>query len=331
MIVSAQLSRQQDALWVARRGRTPRLLYQGTGALLVNDVSRDGRVLVTERDWRQELALFHPGDRDATPLDWFDWAIVSGLSDDGTEILSFENGVAVGEQGEILLRNLARPTPTNLGPGAALDLSPDGKWVAAVREEAPTKLWLLPTGPGMPRSVDVPGLGRIGGAAFFRDGKRLALLAQPEDLSLPRLYVLDPGGPRLRLISPPVGVDPLVAVSPDEKWVAATGADGIITAYPVEGGEPMRATEFGRDHVPVGWLKDGSLLAFERHVLPAPVRRLDSRSRAISLFTTLTPADRTGVPGIIKARVTPDGHTFAFHFRRASGTLYVLDWGGSPP
>ena len=135
----------------------------------------------------------------------------------------------------------------------------------------------------------------------------------------------------MRLISPPVGVDPLVAVSPDEKWVAATGADGIITAYPVEGGEPMRATEFGRDHVPVGWLKDGSLLAFERHVLPAPLRRLDSRSRAISLFTTLTPADRTGVPDIIRVRVTPDGHTFAFHFRRASGTLYVLDWGGSPP
>jgi len=183
----------------------------------------------------------------------------------------------------------------------------------------------------MPRSVDVPGLGRIGGAAFFRDGKRLALLAQPEDLSLPRLYVLDLGGPRLRPISPPLGVEPQVAVSPDEKWVAATGADGILTAYPVEGGEPMRATEFGPAHRLVGWLKDGSLLAFDRFALPAPVRRLDPRSRAISLFTTLTPADRTGVPGIIRARVTPDGHTFAFHYRRMSGTLYVLDWGGSPP
>jgi hypothetical protein len=93
----------------------------------------------------------------------------------------------------------------------------------------------------------------------------------------------------------------------------------------------MRATEFGPAHRLVGWLKDGSLLAFDRFALPAPVRRLDPRSRAISLFTTLTPADRTGVPGIIRARVTPDGHTFAFHYRRMSGTLYVLDWGGSPP
>ena len=93
----------------------------------------------------------------------------------------------------------------------------------------------------------------------------------------------------------------------------------------------MRATEFGRAHRLVGWLKDGSLLAFERYVLPAPVRRLDSRSRAISLFTTLTPADRTGVPDIIRVRVTPDGHTFAFHFRRMSGALFVVDWGSSLP
>jgi hypothetical protein len=330
VIVSAGLPQQEPALWLARRGRAPRLLYQGTGALLVNDVSRDGRVLVTERDWRQELALFHPGDHDATPLDSFDWALVSALSDDGTRILSYEGGKAVGED-EILLSNLARPTPTNLGPGQALDLSHDGKWVAALRANAPTKLWLLPTGPGMARSVDAPGLGRILAAGFFRDGKRMALLAQPEDLSLPRVYLLELEGPRLRPISPPGGVDAQVAVSPDEKWVAAKGADGILTAYPVEGGEPMRATEFGPAHRLVGWLKDGSLLAFERYVVPAPVRRLDPRSRAISLFTTLTPADRTGVPQINKARVTPDGHTFAFHFRRMSGALFVLDWGSSSP
>ena len=197
--------------------------------------------------------------------------------------------------------------------------------------EAPTKLWLLPTGPGMARSVDVPGLDRFTGAAFFRDGKRLALLAQAGGLPRPRLYVLDLDGPTLRPISPPLGVDTVVAVSPDEKWIAATGDDGIITAYPVEGGEPTRATEFGPAHRLVGWLKDGSLLAFNRYALPTPVRRLDPRSRAISLFATLTPADRTGVPGIIRARVTPDGHTFAFHYRRMSETLYVLDWGGSPP
>ena len=122
-----------------------------------------------------------------------------------------------------------------------------------------------------------------------------------------------------------------MAVSPDEKWVAATGADGILTAYPVEGSEPMRATEFGPAHRLVGWLKDGSLLASDRYALPAPVRRLDPRSRAISLVTTLAPADRTGVPNIIRARVTPDGHTFAFHFRRMSGALFVLDWGSSSP
>jgi hypothetical protein len=331
VIVSGGLPRQQDALWLAHRGRAPRLLYQGTGALLVNDVSRDGRLLVTERDWREELALFHPGDRDAAQLEWFDWAVLSGLSDDGAGILFFENGVAVGGQGEILFRNPAQPAPTSIGLGRSRNLSPDGKWVAALRPESPTKLWLLPTGPGMASAVDVPGLDQILTAGFFRDGKRLALLAQAGGLTLRRLYVLNLEGPTLRPISPPLGADILVEVSPDEKWVAATGADGILTAYPVEGGEPERATELGPTHRLVGWLKDGSLLAVERYALPAPVRRLDRRSRAISHFATLTPADRTGVVTINSVRVTPDGRTFAFTYVRMSSALFVLDWGSSLP
>jgi hypothetical protein len=331
LLVSAARVTELDALWTLRRGSAPRVVYRAPGNLLVNDLNGDGRVLVTARDWRSDLDLFHPGDASATPLGWFDWGSVSGISDDGNGILFHDSGTA-GGRGMILLRNPAQPAPANLGPGRSLDLSPDGEWAAAVRADAPARLWLLPTGPGSARSVDVPGLDRIIAGGFFRDGKRMALLAQAGGSTLPRLYVLDLDEHKVRPISPPVEYDLVVAVSPDERWVAATGADGILTAYPVEVGEPMRATELGSAQRLAGWLKDGSILAFERYAFPSQVRRFDPRKRTITLFTTLAPADRTGtIPRLNKVRVTPDGRTFAFHFRRMSGALYVLDWGGSPP
>ena len=138
-------------------------------------------------------------------------------------------------------------------------------------------------------------------------------------------------GAKLRAISPPLTYDFLVAVSPDQRWVATSGPDRVITAYPVEGGEPIRATELGPAYHLAGWLQDGSFLAFKEFAFPAEVRRYDPRTRESSLFTTLAPADSTAVPRILKVRVTPDGRTLAFHFPRMSGSLYVLDWGTAPP
>src|SRR5262249_16457403 len=76
----------------------------------------------------------------------------------------------------------------------------------------------------------------------------------------------------------------------------------------------------------------GSLLGFERNVLPSSVVRFDLRTRAVTPFRTLTPPDAAGVPRLTKVMVTPDGKTFVFHFRRRTDVLYLLDPGtNSPP
>ena len=329
LLVSGARPGELDTLWSLRRGSEPRVLYRSLGNLLLNDVSRDGRVLVTGRDWRQELELFHLGDKAPTSLEWLDWASVQGLSDDGTAVLSTETGWGAGEQPEIFVRNPSQPAPVKLGPGTASDLSSDGKLVLALQGDE-ARLRLLPTGPGAPRLIDVPGIDRISSAKFFPDGKRLALCGGAQAPSQPRLWVFDLEGVKLRPISPPVSCF-FLAVSRDQRWVATNGPDGAITAYPVDAGEPIRADDLGDTNRIVGWLKDGSLLAFDRSSLPTQIRRFDPRSRTSSLYTTLTPADPTGVPVVLAVRVTPDGQTFAFHYRRMSGTLYVLDWSGSPP
>jgi hypothetical protein len=324
VLVTAAPPGDLDALWAVRRGRSPRLVFRGVGNLLLNDVSRDGRLLMTLRDWRQEVWVVR-GDARPQSVEWLDWASLAGLSDDGKEVLSFESGIGAAGSLPIALRNLDQPSPALLGRGLALDLSGDGKWALASDYKAPGKLNLLPTGAGAPRTLEPPGLGRILTGAFFRDGKRLALLGQRGGEELLRLFVFHSETNELRPISTPVPSTLSIAVSVDGKWVATSDADGVVVAFPVEGGSPMRATELGPGFQIVGWLNDGSLLAFDRFSMPSPVHRFDPRHRTVTPFTTLGPADVTGVPRLTKVRVTPDGRTFAFHHRRTSARLYVMD------
>jgi hypothetical protein len=318
------------ALWVARSGQEPRVLYRGTGNLLIQDVNRDGRLLVSQRDWRQELVVTRP---DAPPqsVEWLDWASVAGLSDDGKKILSFESGVAASPNLLVVLRNLDQPAPVQLGIGRALALSPDGRWALVTSQSADSgdPLVLLPTGPGEPRRLST-GLSRVYVASFFRDGKHAALLGARGD-EAPRVLVLDLESGASRPISPPLSPAFRMAASLDGRWVAKADVDGTPTLFPVDGGTPDRLTEIGPKYEAIGWLKDGTLLLNARNALPSPVICFDPRTRKVSHLGTLAPGDLTGVPRVTKAMVTPDGKTFAFHFRRRSDTLFLLDFGPKAP
>jgi len=312
------------AIWAARKGRTPRLVYRGTGNLRIEDVDRDGRMLVSERDWGQELVVAPP-EGPARSIEWLDWASVGGISDDGKKILSFESGVGASPNVLSVLRHLDQHAPVQLGIGRALALTADGSQaLVSVREEKSDRFRLVPTGPGEPRDFVVPGMERVYTASFFRDGKRVALYGRrDEDAS--RVFVLDMHSGDLRSISPPLPPGYVVAVSPDQKWVAASDPDGTPSLFPVEGGPPDRLAELGPRFQVIGWLKDRSLLAFERNVVPAPVVRFDPRTRQVTAWRTLAPLDLSGVPRLTKVLATPDGKTFAFHFRRRTDVLYLLD------
>ena len=330
LLVSASERTEPDGLWSARSGTKARLLYRAPGHLTLGDVSPDGRVLVIAlNDFRQEVELVRPGEHSPKTIQSLDWAGVSAVSDDGRMVLTTE-----GMEGKdtILLRNVEQPSPVKLGLGNSFDLSPDGRWALAARDQPSHRLWMLPTGPGEPRSLDLAGVETVDTAAFFRDGKRIAVVGPPGPLVPDRLYVYELEGARLRPISPPgIRRDLSVFVSLDQQWVAAAGVDDVITAYPTSAGEPLRIPEFSSAHQVAGWLADGSLLAFERFAIPARVHRFDPRTRSLSTFTTLAPGDPTGVSSVRRVRVTPDGRTLVFQFIRSSSTLYLLDWRSPPP
>ena len=176
----------------------------------------------------------------------------------------------------------------------------------------------------------MPGLSEVEAAAFFGDG-RLALLGREDPTGPNGLFVFTEGG-RPRPISPPTLPTHFFAifVSPDERFVAALGAEELITLYSVTGAEPVPVPECGVGRVPAGWLSDGSLLVADVSKVPVRLERFDPRTRKTSFSAAVSPSD-PAVIRMLNVRVTPDGQTIAFNVRRVSGALYVLDWGGHLP
>jgi hypothetical protein len=89
-------------------------------------------------------------------LSWFDYSYPGDLSSDGKKLLFDEEGsgggLAYSKSGGLTYAVYVRKTDGSpailLGEGAALALSPDGKWVVAQSPGSPAQLRLLPTGVG---------------------------------------------------------------------------------------------------------------------------------------------------------------------------------------
>jgi len=320
------------SLWVVDRDGRHRLIHRGLAGMRLDDVARDGRVLVTETDWRQHIELIRRSTGERQQLDWLDWSVLCCVSEDGKTVVFDENGGGVAGHSTIFLRKVDARSPVRLGAGRGLALSPDGQWVLAVRDEVPGKLWLLPTGPGESRSIDVPLQGRIASASFYPGGKRLALAGRERPDSRYLLYQLELEGPGARLLSPAMGIAAIssLPIAPDGSRLAALGQDGVVTVTGGNGGEPVRLTSLGPWYAPDGWTRDGALLSHGGQGLPAPVMRFDPVTAGLSLFTTLVPSDPAGVERITRVRVTPDGQTVVINYRRMRGGLFVLDWRERP-
>ena len=138
-------------------------------------------------------------------------------------------------------------------------LSPDGKWARAHDPVQTSRLWLLPTSAGSPRSIDFPGLGPAGDISqFFGDGKRVALLVT-EGSNL-RAYVADLETGQAQVVTPQLECCAL-QLSPDDQFLAAVARDGGTTAFAVDGGPPRAFQELRPDDFPVGWSRRGLLVS----------------------------------------------------------------------
>jgi serine/threonine protein kinase/Tol biopolymer transport system component len=305
---------------VTLRGKE-RTLVSSAGALWLQDVSRDGRVLVTRDLTRAGIVALLPGSSEPRDLSWLDFSIVRDLSADGRTMVFSESGEAGGSIFGVYLRKTDGSPAIRLGDGTTEALSPDGAWVLSVpRTRNPAPVMALPTGVGQPRTLTHDGYTHRN-VRWFTDAKRILFQGGPPNRPF-RLWVQDVAGGAPRAITPE-GVAG-TQVTPDGRRVLGRTQKGDFFLFPVDGGAPQPVPLHGSD-VPVRFAADGKSVfvgTFGR--IPAELTRVDLATGARTSWKVAMPPEPAGLINVGPLLVTPDGNTVVYSYSRLLTDLYLV-------
>jgi Tol biopolymer transport system component len=315
---SKEGARDFKALYAVTLDGKERLVARMLGDIDLEDIGRDGRVLLSQLNWRLEVEARPRGASEERELTWLGASNLVDISDDGERVLFGGPGARGGPDNAYLRKTDGSPA-VRLGDGGALALSPDGKWALALRG-SPGQLVLLPTGVGEEKTLPGRGLTyRWGG--WFPDSRRVLFRAEAGG-DPPRAYVQDIEGGEPRAIGPP-GIGP-PRVSPDGRTaVARLQSERVL--FSLAGGQPRPCPGIEPEDRLIRWGADGrSLLVRQDKRLAIQVYRLELATGRRTLLWELTPRDPSGV-FLENVFLTPDGKSYAYSFLRSLSDLYLVD------
>jgi eukaryotic-like serine/threonine-protein kinase len=307
---------------------TTKEIYRSLSNILLEDVGRDGQVLLIDQLVRFELVYSGDGRSSQTLLSWSDWNAVAAVSRDGKVLFSVVGTAPNGEASYpvfAMLRTTDGAPAQMLGEGGALDLSPDSRW-ALVGSVDRTRLTALPTGAGQPRQIETHGL-EIGDARWMPDGKSLLVVGRTPPESDFHLYRLaDDGSKPVRVTDASLSGLWGLRVSQVGDRVAVRDINLRPIVLSLRGG-PTLPVPAGHDAVPRGWAPDGSLWLSEGGDHPGERLRLfrvDVHTGKVLEERSVGPTDPSGVTNIEPLVFTPDGQSVAFSYRHIVGSLKIL-------
>ncbi|HKM89900.1 MAG TPA: protein kinase [Candidatus Acidoferrales bacterium] len=312
------------ALYSVSLAGRQRLVARVPGTLTLQDIARDGRVLLARDSVRRELMGLTPGQLKERDLSWLDYSFPADLSPDGKSLLFVEAGEGGGSEYSIYLRKMDDPAPVRLGGGQADALSPDGKWAITSPLTTPAQLVLLPTGPGEAKQITHDAI-HHNRACWLPDGSRI-LFSGTEPGRGTRFYVQDLVGRTPQPVSPE-GIDARAfALSPDGRTVAGIASDEKGYLYPLAGGDPRPISGLALGEQPINWSADGrSLYVYKPGQLPAQVYRIELATGNRTPWKLLAPSDPAGVWRIGPVLITPDAKFYVYGFHRILSDLFLAD------
>jgi Tol biopolymer transport system component len=298
-----------------------RLIYRSPGGLTIHDISRTGLVLLTADKARLGISALPPGETRERSLSWFDWSLLTGMSDDGKTIVFSETGEAAAGSYSIFLRKTDGSPAVRLGDGGFAALSPDGKWVVS-SVGSPAKLVLLPTGVGESRQLTDNQIDHVN-CAWTPDSKAI-IYSAAEPGHAPRTYILDVQGGTPRALTPESTVGSLI--TPDGKFLLAVDSKRERWLYPLAGGDPQK---FGvipnANERTMGFSPDGKSVFLRTATVPVQITRVDIATGKREPWKEIVPADPAGAQSIPSIRFSADGKSYAYSVGRILSDLYVVD------
>jgi Tol biopolymer transport system component len=295
--------------------RNERLVLRLPGGVWLQDVTPDGRVLLTNNRIRWQLRVGDTSTASEKDLSWFRSSFVLDISQDGRQVV-------LQEGSDLYIRDHDGSSAVKLGGGfVEASLSPDGSRVATVRlsDNRPV---VLPAREG--ETVELrqePGEAkRYSAIRWLPDGQRVLIAAT--DAEGVRVFVQHIAGGAARPVSPLGFSDP--RPSPDGSHFAAIDAKGSIVIYPLEG---VESRPVPGEHVNcqlLRWTSDGrALYAYRLGDWPGRLLRVDLATGTEDAVRTLMPPDPTGIWRIHPVVVTADGSHYAYSATENISALYL--------
>ncbi len=300
-----------------------RLLFQGPGRVVLHDVARDGRALVTVDDWRGISVSVGPKsvERDLSILDN---SVVMDVTRDGSQVLVSEQSAGGRPSYDIYLRPTAGGPPTLLGEGLGESISPSGTWVTSVLFGKESAIDIIPIGAGSKRRIQRPGF--TFHKAFFLGSDDRLLIVAVEANSERRLYTLDlSSGEAPQPLSPP---GPWL-----ETWPRSDGGgaltrkpNGEVWMFSARPGDPARrVTTLPRGHTLVRPVSASAAFVLRRGTRPGELLRLDLATGKLEHQATLGPRDLTGFVEASTFVAAQGPERYAYTYFKLLSTLFVVE------
>jgi Tol biopolymer transport system component len=307
------LSRSLDASTLEGKQRT---LLRVPGSLWLGAVGADGTVLLWHDSARRGASGLSRGEARERDLSWLDWTQPNALSEDGTTLLTTEEGEGGGPGYGVYLRKLDGSPAVRLGMGGALSMSPDGRWVIAQKlNPSPAQLILMPTGAGEARPLTNDALTHDN-ARHLPDGKRFIFIgAEPGKAA--RTWVQDLAGGAPAPVTPE-GTSGLLATPDGTRVIARHG--GVRKLFPIDGkGEPEPLKFVDTSEGPIRFTTDG------RAIL---VRRPPAEDGAVDVVSVdLTTGKRTPVRRVMPVPEAIGNGGVGQLLMTSDGAVYVQGYG----
>jgi hypothetical protein len=299
------------------------------GPLLLEDVARDGRLLVHHGFGRIGARARAPGAVEEREMGVFAWSEVADLSADGTQVLLTDHGAGV--RGSAFLRPTNGKPAVRLGEGWGLGLSADSRWALIGHLKAELsgfeRLILVPTGAGESIPVPTGPLEQIANA-WHVSADRVGLMAAEAGRPRRAFMVELPSG-QVRAITPE-GTQAIPGLLPDGS-VLGLSEGNALGAYPVAGGRSRElpqvfpAPACCAGPMPLRVSGDGRFLFVSEGIAPGRTARIELATGRRTPWKVLFPGDPAGVAHIREIRFTPDGESYAYGYGRYLNDLYLVE------